>query len=86
MLPPFTLSQADSASRTTSTRQWLASVAVPPAARAALNSVIDATADGNRRSASSALAALAEIASPQLDPSSVHEMKDLATELGNQGL
>ena len=83
LLPPFVLSHADSAARTASTKLWLASVAVPPAARAALNSAVDAIADGNRKSVSTALGALAEVAAPQLDPASVGEIKDLATELGN---
>ncbi len=83
LLPPFQLTPADAAMRAASTKQWLASLAVPPAARTALNSAIDSIADGNRRAASRALVALAEVAAPQLDAGSAAEIKELATELDN---
>jgi len=81
MLSPFLLAPDDSAARAASTKQWLASLAVSPAARAALNTAIDAIASGNRRAASSAIAALIEVATPQLDSASAAELKELATEL-----
>ncbi|MEO8577464.1 MAG: hypothetical protein ABI556_12220 [Gemmatimonadales bacterium] len=81
MLPPFILSPVDSAARIASTKHWLASLAVPPATRASLNGVIDAIADGNRRSVATGLSSLAEVAAPQLDPASAGEIRDLAAEL-----
>ena len=81
MLPPFQLAAGDAAARVASTKQWLASLAVPPAARAALNTAIDAIADGNRRVVASALVTLAEVAVTQLDAASTAELKELATEL-----
>lgn len=81
MLPPFLLAPGDSAARAASTKQWLASLAVSPAARTALNNAIDAIATGNRRSASAAIVALTEVATPQLDSASAAELRDLATEL-----
>ena len=82
MIPPFLLSPGDSTARVASTKQWLASLAVAPAARAALNTAIDAIASGNRRTASSAIAVLTDVATAQLDSASAAELKELATELG----
>jgi len=81
MLPPFQLAAGDAAARVASAKQWLASLAVPPAARAALNTAIDAIADGNRRVVAGALVTLAEVAVTQLDAASTAELKELATEL-----
>ncbi|HEX2723371.1 MAG TPA: hypothetical protein VHM24_10655 [Gemmatimonadaceae bacterium] len=86
MLPPFSIPPAEAAARSASTRHWLASLAVPAAARAALNAAIDAIAGGNRSAASSALTELTDVASAQLDGASVAELKELASELsGTQG-
>lgn len=85
MLPPFQLAPGDASARVASTKQWLASLAVPPAARAALSTAIDAIADGNRRVVSTALSALAEVATPQLDAASAVEMRELAAELAAAG-
>jgi uncharacterized heparinase superfamily protein len=84
MLPPFDLSPSDAAARTASTRQWLASLAVPPAVRASLNSAIDAIADGNRRAVATALASIVDVAGPQLDVGSANELKELASDLSAQ--
>jgi hypothetical protein len=81
MLPPFQLAPADAAARVASTKQWLASLAVPLAARAALNTAIDAIADGNRRTVAAAIVTVAEVAATQLDAASTAELKELATEL-----
>ena len=83
MLPPFALLPADAAARTTSTKHWLSSLAVSAVVRAALNSVVDAVGDGNRRAAAHGLIAVADIAAPQLDAASMAEIRELATELGN---
>ena len=85
MLPPFQLAAGDAAARVASTKQWLASLAVPPAARAALNTAIDSIADGNRRVVSSSLGALADVAAPQLDATAVAEIRELAAELAAAG-
>ena len=85
MLPPFQLAPGDAAARVASTKQWLASLAVPPAARAALNTAVDAIADGNRQVVSNSLGALADVATPQLDVASAAELRELAAELAASG-
>jgi hypothetical protein len=81
MLSPFNLSPAEAAARASSTRNWLASIAVPPHARSALVVAIDAITSGDRKSASGALAEAATVCAPQLDPASEAELRELVTEL-----
>ena len=81
MLAPYLLTPADSLTRAISTKQWLASLALPAPARAVLNAAIDAIASGNRRSASSAIGELATVCAGQLDLASSGELKELAAEL-----
>lgn len=81
MLPPVLLAPGDVAARATSTRHWLASLALPAPARAAAAAVIDAVAGGNRRSAAEAVSELASATRTQLDQASVNEMSELAREL-----
>lgn len=82
MLPPFLLAPADSAARVANTKQWLSSLALPPAHRAACNSVADAVATGVRRSVVNALSGMIEVAVRNLDQGSIAEIHELMAELG----
>jgi hypothetical protein len=84
MLPPVMLAAGDSATRATSARNWLASLALPQQARAAAAAAIDAIASGSRRSAAECILALAAAADQQLDNVSSAEMHRLADELSGR--
>jgi hypothetical protein len=81
MLPPFMLSPGDAQARGTATKQWLSSLALSGAARAAAASVIDGVIAGNRRGAGTALRHLAEVAKARLDTSSLNELNEAVAEL-----
>jgi hypothetical protein len=83
LLPPFSLGAADAATRASSTRNWLASVAVPANARNALAAAIDAIAGGSRISAAAAVEEVASVCGAQLDAMSLAEIADLVSELRN---
>jgi hypothetical protein len=83
LLPPFALGAADAATRASSTRNWLASVAVPANARNALAAAIDAIAGGSRISAAPAVEEVASVCGAQLDAMSLAEIADLVSELRN---
>ncbi|MDO8501241.1 MAG: hypothetical protein Q7S20_05325 [Gemmatimonadaceae bacterium] len=83
MLPPFMLAPGDAAARAMSTRNWLASLALPGPARAALNATIDAMASGNRKASGHALTGLLTVVAPQLDQLSATELRELADELSD---
>jgi hypothetical protein len=84
MLPPFTLAQADVAARAASTKQWIASLALPPAIRSLASAAVDAVAGENRNTTAHAIARLMEAASRQLDQSSIGEMRELIEELSRR--
>ena len=80
MLPPFTLTPADSATRGATTRQWLASLSLPAAARTAASSAIDAIGRGDHKAVARGMERLMHVAA-QLDQSSIAELKELMEEL-----
>ena len=81
MLPPITLTQADTGMRAASTKNWLASLTLPGPLRAAAIAAIDTVATGDRGASARAIASLANAAAPQLDPPSVEELMELSDEL-----
>ena len=82
LLPPYLLAAADSSTRIAGTRQWLASLALAPAARSSITAVIDAVAAGNRRLAQASVSGMIEACVRQLDQASVAELHELMGELG----
>jgi hypothetical protein len=84
MLQPFDLTPADSKARSAGAKQWLASLSLPPAFRAAISEVPDAVASGNRGKAASTLSAACQRAEVNLDEASISELRTLITELREQ--
>jgi excinuclease UvrABC nuclease subunit len=77
------LAPADAAGRATSTRQWLASLALSAPARTSAAAAVEAISKGNRKAVASAITRLMETASGQLDASSTTELRELIAELGS---
>ena len=82
MLPPFMLSPGDAAIRVANTKHWIASLALPPAQRAAIVAVADAVGLANKRSVQTALSGMVEATVRNLDQASIAEIHELMGELG----
>ena len=81
MLPPYTLTPADAATRVANTRQWLSSLALPAPQRAACIAVADAVASGAKRPVVHAISGLIEAAVRNLDQAAIAELHELMAEL-----
>jgi hypothetical protein len=81
VLPPTPLSAPARTSRATAARQWLASITVPPAVRAALVHLADTTGANDRPALASALRATITAAAPALDPAARAELDALLAEV-----
>ena len=86
MLPPLAIGSVESAARATGARQWLASLSVPGPTRVAATAVLDAVAQNNFKAAGKGLKMLIEAGTAQLDPASIGEMAELASELASAAL
>ena len=82
MLPPYMLAPGEAAMRVANTRQWLSSISLPTASRAACSAVTDAVLSNNRRTVVHAVSGLIEACIRHLDQGSVAELHELMAELG----
>jgi hypothetical protein len=81
MLPPSPLAAGTRRARGVGARVWFSTLTLPPAARAPIAKLVDATEGASRTATSDALAAFADIAKPSLDPASRAEIAELVIAL-----
>ena len=81
LLQPINLTDEERASRAAAARVWLASLALPPAIRAPVVKLIDATRAATRAQASAALVTVADAAASYLDGPALAELRSLAAQL-----
>jgi len=82
MVAPFVLTPSDAVTRVANTKQWLSSLNLPAAHRAACIAVADAVSAGTRRPVVHALSGLIEVAVRNLDQGSIAELHELMAEIG----
>lgn len=83
-LPPQPLPQGVRLTRASGARAWLASLALPPSLRVPLARLVDATATVDREAVESALRAVIEAGTPQLDPPAIAELREVVQALSVQ--
>lgn len=82
-LPPQ-LPQGVRITRATGARAWFASLALPASLRQALARLVDATTSVDREPLESALRAVIDAGTPQLDPPAIAELREIVRALGAQ--
>jgi hypothetical protein len=84
LIAPYSIAPADAVTRAAGAKHWLASQSLPGQTRTGVAAAIDAVAANNRRAAAKALKMLIDAGKSQLDPGSVAELTELASEIGRE--
>jgi hypothetical protein len=81
MLPPTSISQSDTKTRSSAVKQWMASLSLPASIRNALNQVADAVVLDNPIATSAAIERLIGAVDVRIDDPSANELRSLASDL-----
>ena len=83
-LPPQPLPQGIRITRATGARVWLTALALPLPIRQSLTRLIDATTSVDRDGLENAMRTVIDLSSPQLDPQSIAELREVLRAMSTQ--
>ena len=83
-LPPQPLPQGIRITRATGARVWLTALALPLPIRQSLTRLVDATTSVDRDGLENAMRTVIDLSSPQLDPQSIAELREVLRAMSTQ--